>query len=199
VSLAFRAALPAAMLAVLIYTLNVAGRELRQWNAQVETPHRMVVPNNYSESVTFTLYPLQHSARIQDAIGLQWPAFLVAGIITPVPRLSYSERGPNTLTWASYVTLPLAVGLYWFVIGAWIDKRFIQRKRPVHSRVVRFMIATSLALTTLFLLLFLGKDLVQGWPEGPQGAYGFTAWLAIVAAILLTEIRGLRQGEPQAQ
>jgi hypothetical protein len=42
-------------------------------------------------------------------------------------------------------------------------------------------------------LLFLGKDLLSGWPEGPQGAYGLTAWLATICIILWTEVNGLRR------
>jgi hypothetical protein len=139
VSLILRIALPAAMLVVLIYTLNAAARELRAWNARLETPNRKVVSNIDAEPVTFTIYPVQHGDRIQDVIALQWPAFLVAGTVAPVPRLSYSERRPKVLSWASYVTLPLAVGLYWFAIAVWIDKRLIQRKsHPFHSRSTHY-------------------------------------------------------------
>ena len=145
-SLIVRIALPAAMLVVLIYTLNAAARELRAWNARLETPNRKVVPNIDAEPVTFTIYPVQHGDRIQDVIALQWPAFLVAGTVAPVPRLSYSERRPKVLSWASYVTLPLAVGLYWFAIAVWIDKRLIQRKRPIHSTVVRLTMTLGFGL-----------------------------------------------------
>lgn len=192
-SLIVRIALPAAMLVVLIYTLNAAARELRAWNARLETPNRKVVPNIDAEPVTFTIYPVQHGDRIQDVIALQWPAFLVAGTVAPVPRLSYSERRPKVLSWASYVTLPLAVGLYWFAIAVWIDKRLIQRKRPIHSTVVRLTMTLGFGLMGLLFLLFLGKDLLSGWPEGPQGAYGLTAWLATICIILWTEVNGLRR------
>ncbi len=193
VSLTFRLALPALMLAMLIYTLNAADREQRMWYTQRESSHQKTVTNNDIESVPF-VFPLQRSARIQDAIGLQWPAFAVAGIIAPVPRLFYSETKPLMSTWATYVTLALAVGLYWFAIAVWIDRRFIQRTRPSHSRVVRIMITVSFVLTALLFSLFLAKDLLPGgWPEGPQGAYGVTAWLALIATILLTEVNGFRR------
>lgn len=91
------------------------------------------------------------------------------------------------------MTLALAVGLYWFAIAVWIDRRFIRRKRPIHSRVVRIILTASFVLTTLSFLLFLGKDLLGGWTEGPQGAYGVTAWLALVSTILLTEVNGFRR------
>jgi len=129
---------------------------------------------------------------IQDAIGFQWPAFAVAGIIAPILRLSY-ERKPIALTWASYVTLALAVGLYWFAIGVWIDKRLIEHKCPIHSKVVQIAITACLALTVFFFLILLGKDLLRGWPEGPQGAYGVTAWLALVSTILWIELNGFRR------
>lgn len=191
--LAFRIALPTAMLAVLFYTLRTAEREQRTWIAQRENAHQKAVTNSDIESIPFIL-PFQHSARIQDVIGLQWPAFAVAGLIAPVPQLFYAERKPTTSTWAGYVTLALAVGLYWFAIAVWIDRRLIQRKRPIHSRVVRVIITTSFVLTALWFVVFLGKDLLGGWPEGPQGAYGVTAWLALASALLLTEIKGFRQG-----
>jgi hypothetical protein len=192
VSLAFRIALPVAMLAMLFYTLMAADREQSTWIAQRDSAQQKAVTNSDIESIPFVL-PFQHSARIQDAIGLQWPAFAVAGIIAPVPRLFYSERKPLTPTWAGYVTLALAVGLYWFAIAVWIDRRFIRSKRPIHSRVVRIILTASFVLTTLSFLLFLGKDLLRGWPEGPQGAYGVTAWLALVSTILWTEVNGFRR------
>jgi hypothetical protein len=192
VSIAFRIALPVAMLATLFYTLMAAEREQSAWIAQGNGAHQKGGHKQDIESIPFVL-PFQHSARIQDAIGLQWPAFAVAGIIAPVPRLFYSERNPPTLTLASYVTLTLAVGVYWFAIAVWIDRRFIQRRNPIHSRVVRIILRAGFVLTAFFFLLFLGKDLLRGWPEGPQGAYGMTAWLALVSTILLTEINGFRR------
>ena len=50
-----------------------------------------------------------------------------------------------------------------------------------------------IVLTALLFVVFLGKDLLRGWPEGPQGAYGVTAWLALVSTILLTEVNGFRR------
>jgi hypothetical protein len=192
VNLALRIALPVAMLAVLFYTLMAVEREQSAWIAQRDSAHQHAVTNSDIESIPFVL-PFQHSARIQDVIGLQWPAFAVAGLIAPIPPPFYSERKPLTPTWVSYVTLALAMGLYWFAIAVWIDRRFIQHKRPIHSRVVRIILTPTFVLTALFFLLFLGKDLVRGWPEGPQGAYGVTAWLALVSTILLTEVNGFRR------
>src|SRR5258708_7353263 len=97
--LAFRIALPTAMLAVLFYTLRTAEREQRTWIAQRENAHQKAVANSDIESIPFIL-PFQHSARIQDVIGLQWPAFAVAGIIAPAPQLFYAARKPITSTWA---------------------------------------------------------------------------------------------------
>ncbi len=149
------------MLATLIYTLNTAEREQRLWNAQRESAHQKIVTNSDIESIPFVL-PFQYSARILDAIGLQWPAFAVAGIIAPVPPLFYPDRKPITPTWASYVALAAAVGLYWFAIAVWIDTRFIQHKicRSI-SRIVRIIITVSFVLTALVFLLFLGKDLLR--------------------------------------
>jgi hypothetical protein len=45
-------------------------------------------------------------------------------------------------------------------------------------------------------ILFLGKDTFAGWPEGAQGAYGVTAWLALLLIMLFTE---LGHKEPQNQ
>jgi hypothetical protein len=191
--LAFRIALPAAMIALLFYTLGTAEREQRTWIAQRDNAHRKAVTNSDIGSTPF-IFPFQHSARIQDVIGLQWPAFAAAGMIAPAPQMFYSERNPITFTWISYVTLALAVGLYWFAIAIWIDRRVIRRKRPVHARVVRIIFTTCFVLTALLFVLFLGKDLLGGWPEGPQGAYGVTAWLALVCTILLTEVNGFRRG-----
>jgi len=91
--LAFHMALPAAMLVMLFYTLKAAEREQRTWIAQRESAHQKAVTSNDIESIPFVL-PFQHSARIQDAVGLQWPAFVLAGIIAPVPQLFYSEGNP---------------------------------------------------------------------------------------------------------
>jgi hypothetical protein len=190
--LAFRIALPTVMVAVLFYTLRTAERELRIWIAQRENAHQKAVTNSDIESIPFIL-PFQHSARIQDAVGFQWPAFAAAGFIAPVPQLFYSDRKPVPPTWASYVALAVSAGIYWLAIAFWIDRRFIQRKRPSHSGIVRIILMVTLVLTALFFVLFLGKDLLGGWPEGPQGAYGVTAWLALASTMLLTELKGFRR------
>jgi hypothetical protein len=163
---AFRIALPTAMLAVLFYTLLAADREQSTWIAQRDSAHQKAVTNSDIESIPFVL-PFQHSARIQDVIGLQWPAFAVAGTIAPAPQMFYSERKPLTPTWAGYVTLALTVGLYWFAIAVWIDRRLIQRKRPIHSRVVRIILTTSFVLTALLFVLFL-------WQRPPRRLAGRT-------------------------
>lgn len=180
------------MLAVLFYTLRTAEREQRTWIAQRESAHQKAVTNSDIESIPFIL-PFQHSARIQDAVGFQWPAFAAAGFIAPVPQLFYSDRRPVPPTWASYVALAVSAGIYWFAIALWIDRRFIQRKRPNHSGIVRIILMVTLVLTALFFVLFLGKDLLGGWPEGPQGAFGVTAWLALASTMLLTELKGFRR------
>jgi len=190
--LAYRLVMPVAMLAVLFLILRTAEREQRAWIAQRASAHQKTIDATDIESIPFVL-PFQHSATVQDAIGFQWPAFAVAGIIAPVPQLFYSERNPIALTHTSYVALALAVGIYWFVIAVWVDRRLIQRKEPIHSKVVRIVLTVAFVLIALFLLVFLGKDLVAGWPEGPQGAYGITVWLALVCTILLTELRGFHR------
>jgi predicted ferric reductase len=125
-------------------------------------------------------------------MGFQWPAFAAAGIIAVPPLLSLpQELAVNT--WVNYIPLVLAVGLYWFLIAVWIDVRVIERRRPVHSRAVRIVFRAAFALTALLFVLFLGKDLLGGWQEGPHGAYGLTAWLALVSIILTTEVNFFRR------
>jgi len=189
VSLLFRIALPALSVAVLFYTLETAQREQHAWIAGRERAAQTPITNNDIESIPFGL-PFQHGPRIQDAIGFQWPAFVAAGTVAPVPQLFYPQREPVALTRSSYVALVFAVGIYWFLIGAWIDSRFVQRNRPTYSRSIRGTYTIAFVLTALWFVLFLGKDLLGGWPEGPHGAYGVTAWLALASAILMTEIKG---------
>ncbi|MGA3028069.1 MAG: hypothetical protein ABSF98_25235 [Bryobacteraceae bacterium] len=190
--LAFRIVLPTVMLAVLFYTLRAAERERRSWIMLHENAHQKAVTNNDVESVPFVL-PFRYSARILDAILFQWPAFAIAGIIAPVPPPPYTERQSVVRTRLSYVALGLAVGLYWYLFAAWIDRRLIQRKEPTHHKVVRIIFTVVFVLTVLFFVLFLGKELVGGWPEGPQGAYGVTAWLALASIILMIEVKGFRR------
>lgn len=64
VSLAFRIALPVAMLAMLFYTLMAADREQSTWIAQRDSAQQKAVTNSDIESIPFVL-PFQHSARIQ--------------------------------------------------------------------------------------------------------------------------------------
>lgn len=189
VSLLFRIALPALSVAVLFYTLETAQREQHAWIAGRERAARTPITNNKIESIPFVL-PFQHGSRIQDAIGFQWPAFVAAGTIAPVPQLFYAQMEPVAFTRNSYVALAFAVGIYWFLIGVWIDSRFVQRNRPTYSPIIRGTYTIAFALTALWLVLFLGKDLLGGWPEGPHGAYGVTAWLALASTILMTEIKG---------
>jgi hypothetical protein len=93
-----------------------------------------------------------------------------------------------------YAALTLTVGVYWFLVGVWIDRRVVRRKKAIHSRGVRIIFLVTFAFTALIFSVFLGKDLLGGWPEGPQGAYGVTAWLALISAMLLAEINGFRRG-----
>jgi len=51
-----------------------------------------------------------------------------------------------------------------------------------------------LVLTLALLLLLLLRDLFGSWPEGADGAYGLTAWLALACWMLLVEIRTSRDG-----
>lgn len=136
VSLLFRIALPALSVAVLFYTLETAQREQHAWIAGRERAARTPITNNKIESIPFVL-PFQHGSRIQDAIGFQWPAFVAAGTIAPVPQLFYAQMEPVAFTRNSYVALAFAVGIYWFLIGVWIDSRFVQRNRPTYSPIIR--------------------------------------------------------------
>ncbi|MGO9228575.1 MAG: hypothetical protein ACLQKA_05100 [Bryobacteraceae bacterium] len=106
---------------------------------------------------------------------------------------------PIARTKVGYGALVIAVGLYWFVVATWIDMRFIRRKRAIHSRAVRVIFGASFVLAALLFLLFLGKDVMRGWQEGPQGAYGLTAWLALVSTILLVEIDFFRRSPAVAK
>ena len=153
----------------------------------------MAVTGSDVESIPF-IPSFHHSARIQDLIGFQWPAFAIAGAIAPVPQLFYADRKSAVPAKAGYAVLALTAGLYWFLVGVWLDTRVVQRKKPNHSRTVRIIFVVAFVLTTLFFVVFLGKDLLGGWPEGPQGAYGLTAWLALTSTILLTEINGFQHG-----
>jgi uncharacterized membrane protein YsdA (DUF1294 family) len=197
IRLALRVTLPAVMLVALFYTLRSAERERRAWIIQEERAHQEAVIGSDVGSISFVL-PFRHSDRMQDLIGFQWPAFAVAGTIAPVPELFYANRKPAAPTNVANAALALTVGLYWFLVGAWMDRRLVQRKRPNHSRPVRIIFVATFALTTLYFAVFLGKDLAGGWPEGPQGAYGVTAWLALTSSMLLTEIDGLRRARGAA-
>ena len=190
--LAFRVTLPAVMLVALFYTLKSAERECHMWMVQQESARQKAITGNDVESIPFVL-PFHHSARIQDLIGLQWPAFALAETIAPVPELFYANRKTVAPTNVGYAALALTVGLYWFLVGAWIDRRVVRRKKPSYSRTFRTIFVMALVLTTLFFVIFLGKDLLGGWPEGPQGAYGVTAWLALASTMLLTEITCFRR------
>jgi hypothetical protein len=192
----FRLALPIAMLAILFYTLRIAEREDRKWVAQRGRISRSTTTTeSFDESVPWSL-PFAHSQRIQDLIGLQWPAFAAAGLAAPVPEMLYSRKGPTPLSRTSYVVLTIAVAGYWFVIGMWLDRRLTQRRPSLHSKVVRVLLKILTIPTLLLFILFIGKD-AFGWPEGEQGAYGITAWLALALTILFTEIRFVRtKAEP---
>lgn len=190
VSRLFRIALPAVMLAVLVYTTMAADREQRAWSAECNRAKQLAATNGNIESVFFL--PFQYSERIQDAVLFQWPAFACAEIFTQVPALPRSGQ-PAAPTRAGYAAIGLAVGLYWFVIGSWADMRCIRRKRATHSAAVRVILAAGFVLAAALFVLFLAKDLTGAWQEGPQGAYGFTAWLALVLAVLLVEIDYFRR------
>ena len=188
----FRVALPAVMLVTLFFTLREAVQEERRRLKQEAGAQRASTQTDSEESIAFLL-PFQYSRWVQDSVFFQWPAFVSAGLIAPGPQMAPErEMKTTSLTPASYVALPLAVGTYWFVIGAWMDRRFVQRRTPSASRLVRIPLKVLAALTIPVLLLFLGKDLLGGWPEGAQGAYGVTAWLALVLSVLMTELGYVR-------
>jgi hypothetical protein len=188
---AFRTLLPIAMLAMLLWTLNVAEQEAQEWAARKPPASRAATAAPGAETVEFTPFipQFQHSRWIQDVLAFQWPAFAVAGLVAPVPRICYfSKREVVSLTTSSYLALGLAVGGYWLVVGPWLDRRLTLHRQPQHSKVVRILLRIMAVPTILFLLMFLAKDLALGWPEGSYGAGGLTAWLMLAAVILLTEL-----------
>lgn len=187
---AFRIVLPSTMLVVLSHTLRLAEQEDRTAQEDQKKTGQFSQRASIGESVESIPFflPLEHSRAIQDAIGLQWPAFVAAGFVAPVPQMHHSGRKEIPLIRASYVALTFTVVVYWFVIGTWLDKRLIQRIPPSHSKPVRIILKVIAVPMVLLLMLFLGKDAVAGWPEGSQGAYGVTAWLGLMSATLLTEL-----------
>jgi len=137
---AFRSALPAAMVAILFCAMRIAEQEDRRWIAQrAGVSQRTTTRESFEESVSWR-FPFAHSERIQDLIGFQWPAFAVAGLAAPVPEMLHQRKGPDPLTRTSYVVLTLAVAAYWFVIGTWLDRRLIQHRHPLYSKVVRVLL-----------------------------------------------------------
>lgn len=62
------------------------------------------------------------------------------------------------------------------------------RSVPFHSTRVGVLLKVPVAPTILNFTLSIGRAAL-GWPEDPQGAYGLTAWLALVLIILCTELR----------
>jgi hypothetical protein len=186
----FRIALPTAMLAVLVYTLVAADREQRAWSAECNRAKQLAATNADVESV-FCL-PVHFDEWIQNVVMFQWPAFAVVGVFAQVPVFS-SSLDASAPTRAGYAALFVAAGLYWYVIGAWIDERVIKRKRAAHSSGVRMVFGAAFILAALLFLLDLVKDLAGAWQEGPRGAYGATAWLALVSMILFVEIDYFRR------
>jgi hypothetical protein len=189
---AFRLSLTGVMLVVLFFTLHMAEREGRQRMTQ-ELAAKALVPHPRSiEDYPFQL-PFQYNARIQDLIGFQWPAFELADNVAEIPELHYWRTGPAPLKATGYLALAISVGGYWFLVGLWLDKRFLPARSPSHSQMVRILFKTAIIPVALYLVVFLGKDLLRGWPEGPHGAYGATAWLAMAFMMLLLEIRSPRK------
>jgi hypothetical protein len=142
--------------------------------------------------VTFVL-PFSLSPRIQDVIGFQWPAFFITSAFVPAPSLYYGQGRPVPLEIRSYLALTAMVGLYWFAIATWLDKRIVQRTHISSLRWVRVLMGIASIPSVALLLGFYSKDVVHGgWPEGPQGAYGFTAWLGFVSGILVVEAGWVR-------
>jgi hypothetical protein len=179
------------MLVVLLFTLRVVDREQNEWR---DSRASSTDPINVGPNAFTFVFPFGHSPIIQDALMLQWPALAVASIIAPVPRLIYYDKNPPALTAASYLALIIAVAGHWFLIGWWIDARLLKVPFRRHSKAVRGMLIVSGAFTLPILLLLLGKDILDAWPHGREGAYGATAWLALVSLMLLTELGAFRRG-----
>ena len=181
------------MIALLFPTLHRADAEARDWiELRTMAQNSSGLRDGDMESIPFVL-PFNHSPRIQDAIGFQWPAFWLAGALVPVPALYYGSKIPAPFQLRSYVALLITVGLYWFGIATWINRRIAQRTPISSARWIRVLMGVVSVPTVALLLGFLLKDALQGWPEGPQGAYGITAWLGLMAAILVIEAGWVKQ------
>jgi hypothetical protein len=190
VTKAFRVVLPALMVVALLFTLRVVNREQNEWRA---SRIRSSEPIDEGPNAFTFVFPFGHSPIIQDALALQWPALAVASIIAPVPRLIYNDKNPPPLTSTSYFVLVAAVAGYWFLIGLWIDTRFLKVPRRRHSKFIRGILIAAAVFALPIFLLFLGKDILNAWPHGRQGGYGATVWLALVCLMLFTELGTFRK------
>lgn len=183
---ALRVTLTGLMIAFLLITLHRADQEDRLWLARQRIADKETGASEGTES--FVL-PYRHSSPVEEAVGFQWPAFVAASLVAPVPQMSYAAGKPILLTTRSYAVLALTVGLYWLALASWSDRLLARRPLSMRSRPARilFMVITWPAI--LLFAIFLLKDLLPGgWPEGANGAYGFTAWLGLISILLLGEV-----------
>jgi len=175
-----------------IFTLRAIDRERNQW---LELNSRE--PEHFSDGSAavpaIQFFPFEHSAPIQEALTLQWPALLATNTLAPVASLTYYRRDPAPLTPRSYLLFTFAVAIYWFLIGLWFDTRLLKGPIRRHAAMARFALTAGAACAVPFFLLFLGKDITGGWQDSPKGVYGFTAWLGLVCLILLAELRAFRR------
>ena len=188
---AFRAWLPALMFVALLFTLRTVGREQTEWHARDICGARSI---DEMAASAIRYFPVQHSAVVQDMLMLQWPAIVIASFIAPVPRPSYNKTDPLPLSTASYASLIVAIAGYWFLIGWWIDARFLGEPFRRHSMIARgILIVAAVCVVPVFFLLVLGT-FVSAWSyHGLRGIYGATAWFALACLMLLTELGVFRR------
>jgi hypothetical protein len=147
------------MIALLFSTLRSAEVEAQGWIARKSAAHRpSILSDGDIESVTFVL-PFSLSPRIQDVIGFQWPAFFITSAFVPVPSLYYGQGRPVPLEIRSYLALTAMVGLYWFAIATWLDKRIVQRTHISSLRWVRVLMGIASIPSVALLLGFYSKML----------------------------------------
>jgi hypothetical protein len=176
------------MIAFLLITLHRADREDHLWLARQRIADRKTGVSEGTESMPFVL-PYRHSGPVEEAVGFQWPVFFAASLVAPVPQMTYAAGNPILLTNRSYAFLTLTVGLYWLALASWLDRLLARRPLSTRSRPARILFMVITWPTILLFAFFLLKDLVPGsWPEGANGAYGFTAWLGLISILLLGEV-----------
>jgi hypothetical protein len=180
-----RFALPAAMVLAVYPTLRAADADADAWLKRKAAPIATSITADGLESVSF-VPPFRHRPFVCDYITFSWPAFLAAGLVVTVPVPEYNGANPRRLTLASYAVTSVTVAAYWMAIGVWMSQRLFVRSADPVPKWGRMMIRLLVIPVALLCLLFFLKDLV-GWPEGPHGAYGLTAWLALALVALNSE------------